>query len=111
MKFQDVQMNVPFVTFQCCDLKVFHVAYLQANRVFQKIITQTKKKISCGFLHLVHLNEIFKINSLEFWTLQTLVPPPLVALKRGRRPPVPPSPGYAHVRYDNIIAGTAIMLK
>ena len=59
MKFQAVQMNVPFVTFQFRDLKVFRVVYLQANRDFQKIITQARKNIfSCGFLHLVHLNEI-----------------------------------------------------
>ena len=38
-------MNVPFVTFQCRDLKVFRVVYLQANRDFQKIITQARKNI------------------------------------------------------------------
>ena len=38
-------MNVPFVTFQCRDLKVFRVLYLQANRGFQKIITQAWKNI------------------------------------------------------------------
>ena len=54
-------MNVPFMTFQCRDLKVFRVVYLQANRDFQKIITQARKNIfSCGFQHLVHLNELFQ---------------------------------------------------
>ena len=40
-------MNVPFVTFQCryLILKVFRVVYLQANRDFQKIITQARKNI------------------------------------------------------------------
>ena len=62
-------MNVPFVTFQYRDLKVVRVVYLQANRDFQKIITQARKNIfSCGFLHLVHLNEIYQnklINILD----------------------------------------------
>ena len=42
-------MNVPFVTFQCRDLKVFrevyNYKYLQANRDFQKSITQARKNI------------------------------------------------------------------
>ena len=38
-------MNVPFVTFQCCNLKVFRVLYLQAYHDFQKIITQARKNI------------------------------------------------------------------
>ena len=54
-------MNVPFVTFQCRNLKAFRKVYVHANRDFQKIITQARKNIfSCGFLHLVHLNEIFQ---------------------------------------------------
>ena len=54
-------MNVPFVTFQCRDLKVFRVVYLQANRDLKKIITQARKNIFlCGFLHLVYLSEIFQ---------------------------------------------------
>ena len=60
-------MNVPFVTFQCRDLKVFsRIVYLQANRDFQKVITQARKNIfSCGFLQLVHLNELFHLTILE----------------------------------------------
>ena len=43
-------MNEPFVTSQCRDLKVFRIVYLQANRDFQKIITQARKNIfSFGF--------------------------------------------------------------
>ena len=53
-------MNVPFVTFQYSDLNVFGVVYLHANRDFQKFITQARKKKSCGFLHIVHLHEIFQ---------------------------------------------------
>ena len=45
-------MNVSFVAFQYHDL--------QANRDFQKIITQARKKNTRGFLHLVHLNDIFQ---------------------------------------------------
>ena len=37
-------MNVPFVTFQYRDLKVFCVLHLQANRDFRKFITQARKK-------------------------------------------------------------------
>ena len=54
-------MNVPFMIFQCRYLKIFRVVYLDANRDVQKIITQARKNIfPCGFLHLVHLNEIFQ---------------------------------------------------
>ena len=61
IKSVELQMNAPFVTFQCHHLKVFRIVYLQANCDFKKIITQARKNIfSCGFLHLVHLNEIFK---------------------------------------------------
>ena len=61
LNIKAVQMNVPFVTFQYRDLKVFRVLYLQENRDFQKIITQVRNNVfSCVFLHLVHLNEIFK---------------------------------------------------
>ena len=44
------------MTFQCRDLKVFHVVYLEGNRDFQRIMSQDI--LSCGFLHLVNLNEI-----------------------------------------------------
>ena len=53
-------MNVPFVTSQYNDLKVFCVVYLQANRDFQNIITQLGKIFFMSFLHLVHLNGIFQ---------------------------------------------------
>ena len=52
-------MNVPFMTFQCRDLKVFRVEYLQANRDFQKIITQASKNIFMRFFTSCTLNEIF----------------------------------------------------
>ena len=72
-------MHVLFVTFQCRDLKVFRVVYnLQANRDFQKIITQ-KNIFSCGFLYLVHLNEIYQNKLIRI--LDPLDPPtPPVAL-------------------------------
>ena len=55
-------MNVPFETFKYRDLKVFRLVNLQANREFQRIITQAgKNNFSRVFLHLVHLNEIFQI--------------------------------------------------
>ena len=58
-----VQMNVPFVSFQYCDLNVLRVLYLQANLDLKKIITQARSNIfSCGFLLLLHLNEIFENN-------------------------------------------------
>ena len=65
-----------------CDLSVSRFKGLNSRSVFtcyrdfRKIITQAKKNIfSCGFLHLVHLNKIFKINFLDFWTLQTPLTP------------------------------------
>ena len=71
-------MNVPFVSFQCRDLKVFRVVYLQANRDLKKIITQSRKNIfSCGLLHLVHLNEIFKNKLIIFLVPPDPLPPPL----------------------------------
>ena len=58
-----VHMNVPFVKFQYRDLKVLRILYLQANPDFQKITTQARNNIfSCLFLHLLHHNELFKIN-------------------------------------------------
>ena len=69
-------MNVPFVTFQCLDLKVFRVVYLQAKRDFQKMITQARKNIfPCGFLHIVHLNEIYQNRPVKI--LDPPDPPPL----------------------------------
>ena len=77
-------MNVPFVTFQCRDLKVFRVVYLQANRDFQIFITQARKNIfSCGFLHLVHLNEIFQNKFIWFLDPPDPLSPGPVALKAG----------------------------
>ena len=43
-------MNVPFVIFQCRDLKVFRVVYLQVNRDFQNIITQAGENISLAWI-------------------------------------------------------------
>ena len=68
-----VQMIVPFVNFQFHDLKVLRVptllTYLQANPALKKIITQARNNIfSWGFLHTLHLNELFKNNSNCFWT-------------------------------------------
>ena len=49
---------------------------LQATRDFQKIITQASKNIfSCGFNILCISTRFFKINPLEFWALQTALPP------------------------------------
>ena len=53
-------MNVPFVNFQYCNLKVFSVLYLQANG---------------GFLHLVHLNEIFQNKLIRFLDPPDPLPP------------------------------------
>ena len=64
-----VHMNVPFVKFQYRDLKVLRILYLQANPDFQKITTQARNNIfSCGFLHLLHLNKLFRNNSTCFLT-------------------------------------------
>ena len=54
-------MNVLFVTFQCLDLKVFRVVYLQANRDIQKVITKVRKNI----FH-AQLNEIFQNKLIMF---------------------------------------------
>ena len=81
-------MNVPFVTFQCGDLKVFCVVYLQANRDFQKIIIQARNFL-CGFYISCISTKSFKINLLEFWTIQTPLSRPPVALRSpgsGDRP-------------------------
>ena len=73
-------MNVPFVSFQYRDLKVFREVYSQANRDFQKIITQARKNIfACGVLHLsdlVHLNEIFQNKFTRFLECPDPYPPP-----------------------------------
>ena len=42
-------MNLPLVTFQYCDLKVFRVEYLKASRDFQKISTRARKNIIHAF--------------------------------------------------------------
>ena len=54
-------MNVPFVTVQCRDLKVFHVVYLLANRDFQEIITQARRI----FFHAVFYILGISTSSLE----------------------------------------------
>ena len=69
-------MNVPFVTFQCRDLKVFQVVYF-----YRQIVIFRLGKI---FFHAVFYilcisSRSIKINLLEFCTLQTPLPP--VALK------------------------------
>ena len=64
-----VHMNVPFVKFQYRNYKVLHILYLQANPHFQKITTQAMNNIfSPGFLHLLHLNKLFRYNSTYFLT-------------------------------------------
>ena len=72
-------MNVPFVTFQCRDLKVFRIVYLQAKRDFQKIITPEARKniFSCGFQHLVHLNKTFQNKLIRILDPPDPLPPPL----------------------------------
>ena len=62
-----VHMNVPFMKFQYRDLKVLRILYLQANPDFQKITTQARNSIFCRFLHLLHLNKLFRNNSTCFW--------------------------------------------
>ena len=63
--------------------RFFCVVYLQANRGFQKIISQARKKISCSFLHLVHLHEIFQNKLVLF--LDPPDPLPLCGLKSLKR--------------------------
>ena len=51
---------------------------LQANRYFQKIITPARKNIfSCGFLHLVHLTEIFQNKLIRVLDPPDPLPPPV----------------------------------
>ena len=63
-------MNVPLVNFQCRDLKVFRVVYLQANRDFKKIITQARKNI---FSREIFQNKLIRILDPP----DPLPPPPL----------------------------------
>ena len=71
----DVQMNVPFVKFQYRDLELLRKLYLQANQDFRKIITQARNNIfSCGFMQLLHHNELFRNKSTQVFRPQD--PPP-----------------------------------
>ena len=65
-------MNVLFVTFQYRD---FCIVSLQANRDFQKIITQAGKIFFMRFLPLVHLNEIFQNELIRFLDPPDPLPP------------------------------------
>ena len=66
--------------FSVLQFKGFCVVYLQANRDFQKIITQTRKNIFMRFLHLVHLNKIFQNKLFRFLDLPDPPIPPVALL-------------------------------
>ena len=80
-KFQDltikaIQINVPFVTFQYCDLKVFAQCIYRQIAIFEKAyIKLGKKYFTCFYLYLVHLHGIFQNKLVLF--LDPPAPPPV----------------------------------
>ena len=62
-----VHMNIPFVKFQYCDLKVLRIVYLQANPDFQNVKTQARNNIfSCGFCSFYISTSSLEITQIVF---------------------------------------------